>query len=152
MRARLEQYLESLFFDVADTVKNKEMKDEVIQNTLDRFDDAVAEGMSEEAAFNLAVGAMGDVRELLEQADTDVRAVFSEEASENKGNKGLFWESFYRVLTVLLWTGTLLLYLGLSLLSKAWHITWLLVPISFSFHRLLRAVFDWIGGRKNEKK
>ena len=44
---------------------SEEIKQEILQNTLDRFDDLVAQGKSPEAAYRLAISGIGDISEIL---------------------------------------------------------------------------------------
>lgn len=62
MREQLIQYVNLLFAGVPDS---EEMKQEILQNTLDRYDDLVAQGKSPEAAYRLAISGIGDINELL---------------------------------------------------------------------------------------
>ena len=63
MRERLIQYVELLF---AGAPNSTEIKQEILQNTLDRFDDLVAQGKTEEAAYRLAIAGIGDINEILD--------------------------------------------------------------------------------------
>lgn len=62
MREQLIQYVELLFAGASDS---EEIKQEILQNTLDRFDDLVAQGKSPEAAYRLAITGIGDINEIL---------------------------------------------------------------------------------------
>lgn len=62
MRQQLIQYVDLLFAGAADA---EDMKQEILQNTLDRYDDLVAQGKSEEAAYRLAISGIGDISEIL---------------------------------------------------------------------------------------
>lgn len=62
MREQLAQYVDLLF---AGSDGAEEIKQEILQNTLDRFDDLVARGSTEEAAYRQAIAGIGDVSELL---------------------------------------------------------------------------------------
>lgn len=62
MREQLIQYVNLLFAGAADC---DEIKQEILQNTLDRFDDLVAQGKSPEAAYRLAIAGIGDINEIL---------------------------------------------------------------------------------------
>lgn len=62
MRERLTQYVELLF---AGAPGAEEMKQEILQNTLDRYDDLISQGKTEEAAYRLAISGIGDINELL---------------------------------------------------------------------------------------
>lgn len=62
MREQLIQYVNLLFAGVSDS---EDIKQEILQNTLDRFDDLVAQGKSQEAAYRLAISGIGDISEIL---------------------------------------------------------------------------------------
>ena len=62
MREQLAQYVDLLF---AGSDGAAEIKQEILQNTLDRFDDLVARGSTEESAYRQAIAGIGDVSELL---------------------------------------------------------------------------------------
>lgn len=62
MREQLEKYVELLF---AGNPGSEDMKHEILQNTLDKFDDYIAQGKSEEAAYRLAISGIGDISEIL---------------------------------------------------------------------------------------
>ena len=62
MREQLIQYVELLF---AGTKGCEDMKQEILQNTLDRYDDLIAEGKVPEAAYRLAISGIGDINEIL---------------------------------------------------------------------------------------
>ena len=62
MRNELIQYVQLLFAGLPDS---EDMKQEILQNTLDRYDDLIGQGKSPEAAYRLAISGIGDVNELL---------------------------------------------------------------------------------------
>ena len=62
MREQLIQYVNLLFAGAPDS---DEIKQEILQNTLDRFDDLVEQGKSPEAAYRLAISGIGDINEIL---------------------------------------------------------------------------------------
>lgn len=62
MRDKLEQYVNLLFAGAADC---EDIRQEILQNTLDRYDDLIAEGKVPEAAYRLAITGIGDVNEIL---------------------------------------------------------------------------------------
>lgn len=64
MREQLRSYVELLFAGNADC---EDMKQEILQNTLERYDDLIGQGKSPEAAYRLAISGIGDVSELLGQ-------------------------------------------------------------------------------------
>ena len=62
MREQLIQYVELLF---AGAKNCEDVKQEILQNSLDRYDDLIAEGKVPEAAYRLAITGIGDINEIL---------------------------------------------------------------------------------------
>lgn len=62
MREQLIQYVELLFAGAKDC---EDIRQEILQNTLDRYDDLIAEGKVPEAAYRLAITGIGDINEIL---------------------------------------------------------------------------------------
>ena len=62
MREQLVQYVNLLFAGAQGTA---DIRAEILQNTLDRYDDLVAQGKSPEAAYRLAISGIGDISEIL---------------------------------------------------------------------------------------
>ena len=62
MREQLTQYVELLFAGAGDC---EDIKQEILQNTLDRYDDLIAQGKVPEAAYRLAIAGIGDINEIL---------------------------------------------------------------------------------------
>lgn len=62
MREQLIKYVELLF---AGTPNSYDMQQEILQNTLDRYDDLIDQGKTPEAAYRLAIAGIGDVGEIL---------------------------------------------------------------------------------------
>lgn len=68
MREQLIKYIEFLFKDAPE---KEDLKNEIMSNTLDKFDDLVSGGMSEETAFNCAVSGIGDISSLISQGKSE---------------------------------------------------------------------------------
>lgn len=62
MKDQLVRYIDLLF---AGAPQAGEIKQEILQNTLDRYDDLIAQGKSPEAAYRLAISGIGDINEIL---------------------------------------------------------------------------------------
>lgn len=65
MRNKLICYVNSIFEGIPDTPEVQELREEILQNTLDRYDEECARGVSETVAYNVAVMSIGDTDELL---------------------------------------------------------------------------------------
>lgn len=77
MRQKLINYIEFLFKDAPEQA---DLKNEIMLNSLDKFDDMVSGGMSEDDAFNSAVSGIGDISTLLGEGR-------NKELVTNKSNK-----------------------------------------------------------------
>lgn len=206
MREQLIQYVNLLFAGVPDC---EDMKQEILQNTLDRYDDLIAEGKVPEAAYRLAISGIGDINELLGTAPKNSAAPQSRKPDEADtgrkkllraiavalyilcpvpllllGNMGNDWMAivglcilltFVAVATVLMilgakkeespecpecpddrspdaelrksisnliWTVGLVAYFGISFLTGAWYITWLMFPIIGAVQGIVKAIPD----------
>ena len=62
MREQLIQYVTLLFAGANDC---EDIRQEILQNTLDRYDDLIAQGKVPEAAYRLAISGIGDISEIL---------------------------------------------------------------------------------------
>ena len=199
MREQLIQYVSLLF---AGAENCEDTRQEILQNTLDRYDDLIAQGKSEEAAYRLAITGIGDVSEILGRNDTVPAAV--PEPKKNTDNDTLMKKllraiavglyilcplplivlcemgmeifglcgllCFVAVATMLMilgakkqdspekedadepksemgksvssliWAIGLAVYLILSFLTGAWHITWVIFPILGAINALVCAL------------
>lgn len=73
MRDQLTQYVNLLFAGNTDV---EDIRMEILQNTLDRYDDLISQGKTPEAAYRLAISGIGDIGELL---DGQTEPVYSRE-------------------------------------------------------------------------
>ena len=62
MREQLTKYVELLF---AGAPNAHDIQQEILQNTLDRYDDLITQGKSPEAAYSLSISGIGDISEIL---------------------------------------------------------------------------------------
>jgi hypothetical protein len=65
MEEKLRRYIDGLFQEVPQTKSVVELKEEMLQNLIEKYMDLINEGKSEEAAFNIAVAGIGDINELV---------------------------------------------------------------------------------------
>lgn len=93
MNEKLRNYIESLFEDAPKSKQAVELKEEILQNTIDKYNDLLAEGKGEEASFNIAVAGIGDVSELLNNlraADYAANQYTKAEIEASKKRSALF--------------------------------------------------------------
>jgi len=88
MRERLTAHVRNLFQGAADTPRNRDLEEEILQNTLDRYDDLIADGVSPESAYAQAVANIGNIGSLLEQPV--YRPQTGPEAPRHSGRRGIW--------------------------------------------------------------
>lgn len=217
MREQLIQYVNLLF---AGAQGADEIRAEILQNTLDRYDDLLAQGKSPEAAYRLAISGIGDINEILgnaPQAAVSPAPVMNNPAEpeteadiKRKKTRGIAiamyilcaipilildefglgtlgvcltlalvaCATYLMIITgkrddddeedekgsqvsspkqelkksvgSLIWAIGLALYLIVSFMTGAWHITWILFPIIGCVTGLINAIIDLREANKNE--
>lgn len=80
MREQLIQYVQLLFAGTSDT---DEIQQEILQNTLDKYDDLIRQGKSPESAYRLAISGIGDINEIL-TTDSPALPIPATEPANNK--------------------------------------------------------------------
>ncbi len=66
MKANIRAHVENLFSSAPATHRARELKEEIIANLSERYDDLIAQGMDEDGAYRTALNGIGDVDELIE--------------------------------------------------------------------------------------
>lgn len=75
MNEKLRIYIDNLFENAPKSVRAVELKEEMYQNLTDKYNDLIAEGKSEESAYNIAVASIGDVQSLIDGLSGEKREV-----------------------------------------------------------------------------
>lgn len=83
MREQLIRYVDLLF---AGAPNAQDVKQEILQNTLDRYDDLLQQGKSPEAAYSLAISGIGDISEILGSSAEQIPAVQSPHLDPAQGS------------------------------------------------------------------
>lgn len=65
MNEKIRLYVNELFEDTPNTKKVNDLKDEIISNANDKYNDFISEGKSEKEAFDKVIQEIGNVDELL---------------------------------------------------------------------------------------
>ncbi len=65
MNSKIKNYVEVLFTDIPSTRKSQELKEEILSNLNEHFEEHLREGKSENQAYTEALGDLGDIDELL---------------------------------------------------------------------------------------
>lgn len=91
MNEKLQKHIDELFKNAPVTRQTVEIKEEILQNTQDRYNDLLAEGKSEESAYNIAVAGIGDVEHLIDSmiAPMSSSGYTKEEIRKNQSRRSL---------------------------------------------------------------
>ena len=84
MNNKLKDYIDALFASAPKTMQTQELKEEMLQNLTDKYNDLIAEGKSEEQAYRIAISSIGDVSALIEGIDADKGQASQPEANRAK--------------------------------------------------------------------
>lgn len=87
MKDKLRNFIESLFEDAPKNKQTIELKEEMLQNLIDKYNDLVDSGKSSEAAYNIATASIGDIHELIRQIEKREENNLLFEQNYDKGRK-----------------------------------------------------------------
>lgn len=203
MRGQLAKYVELLF---AGTTGTYEIQQEIMQNTLDKYDDLVAQGKTPEAAYRLAISGIGDINEIIgQEAPTTSEIPLTQPENTSSSHKllraiaiGLYilcavplfladdstlglcitlvivaaataimvyigkeksktlsanyqnvpaeyppsGGNGYNIARGIIWGGGISLYVAVSLITRAWWITWMIFPILACIQGVITGIFE----------
>lgn len=71
MEPKIRAYVDELFAGSTPSRKSVELKEEMIQNLTEKYNDLIAEGKTPEAAYNIAIAGIGDISDLLRDLEKD---------------------------------------------------------------------------------
>lgn len=84
MQEKIRKHIMELFADAPRTRKAKELREEMTQNAMEKYQDLVGEGHSEEEAFRNVIASIGDVSELFDGLKEQDPLTLSEEERKKK--------------------------------------------------------------------
>ncbi|MDE7323317.1 MAG: permease prefix domain 1-containing protein [Lachnospiraceae bacterium] len=84
MKEKIRQHFNLIFTDAPKTRKAIELKEEMMQSAMDKFDDMVADGYSAEDAYENVIHSIGDVTELFPTVEEKNLLVLSEKDRKKK--------------------------------------------------------------------
>lgn len=73
MKEKLRNHIENLFSDATQNRKVVELKEELLSNSIIKYEDLIANGEEPEAAFKSVVSGIGDIDSLLKQFSSPVQ-------------------------------------------------------------------------------
>lgn len=93
MHSKLRMYVESLFDKVQRTKEVVELREEILQNVIDKYEDLIKEGMSEDEAYHTAISGIGDVDDLLSSMGVKPQDMQAENTGQYSSDSGMFQKS-----------------------------------------------------------
>lgn len=84
MKEKIQKHIDGLFTGAPKTRKALELKEELIQNAIEKYEDLIGEGYREEDAFQNVVSSIGDVTELFEAVEEKNLLTLSEADRKKK--------------------------------------------------------------------
>ena len=63
---RIRAYLEHAFADAPKTRRVEDLREELFSNLVEKYNDRLRQGMSEEDAYNAVIRSIGDIDELID--------------------------------------------------------------------------------------
>ena len=88
MEDKLKKYVEGIFEEAPKTKKAVDLKEEIIANLLDKYNDLKTSGKTDEDSYNIAVASIGNIEELVNSLKEP--NMFSDEAQEKQRKKSAF--------------------------------------------------------------
>ncbi|GHU81439.1 hypothetical protein AGMMS50284_1240 [Clostridia bacterium] len=83
MENRLRNHINVVFSNMPQTQNTLEVKEEILQNLIEKYHDLIAEGKNEETAYSIAVASIGDVSRLFEGAQNASQAELQKQKSRS---------------------------------------------------------------------
>lgn len=96
---KLKQYVDLLF---AGTDNCDDIKEEILQNTIDRYQDLIDQGKTPEAAYRLAISGIGDINEILGRSAPVSESSVKPTVAASKNTKPI-WKKVLQSIAVFLY-------------------------------------------------
>lgn len=81
---RIEEYIEKQFSEHAMTTETEELKNEILNNCRERYEECVNAGMSESEAEETVLNTVGNLNDLIEEVASDSHALTVKEETDSK--------------------------------------------------------------------
>ena len=152
MEQRIRTHLDQLFAHAPADSRVREIKQEIYMNTVDRYHDLLAEGKSDELAYEEVIGSIGDIRELLKTLGngvTDQETIMPPAPHKVRGKSRR--KVIREHLDTILWMIMLTLYFIISFHTMAWFITWIMFLITSALQNVMHAIMDYVAVGKQDE-
>lgn len=150
MEKKIIRYVEGVFAEVPETDRTQRIKDEIIQNLLDKYSDLLKSGKSEEDAYAIAISSGGDLSGIVADLKGETMhynynyekqfcKVYEKEYAREKKKLSSF--------NSLLWPTATCFYLLFSILLGGWHYSWIIFLITTT----VSSAFKFFTVKSNQK-
>lgn len=109
---KLKNYVEKLFEGYKNTKKIKELKDELIANLIEKYNDLLAKGQTEKKAYETVIDGIGDISELVDNLEE------SSVLNPNYYQKYREKRAKYIAIAVMMYIGSVIPVIAFSLLGE----------------------------------
>lgn len=89
MNRRLVEFINQLFLQTPNTAYVAELKEEMLVNLNDRYEDLLVQGKSQDEAYVIVTSSVGDLRELLSGLDESVVAITTKDLETRRKKSAL---------------------------------------------------------------
>ena len=150
MRDQINNYLDKIFAQAPCTQKAIDMKEAILADVLEKYDDMIADGMNPQEAYRRAISGIGDLDHLIAElrreqgCDTPPPAPEPIKFDDRRGNRRTAYRSIRDAVNIMI----VVVYFLVSFASGAWYITWVIFLIGAAINHIISAIFDLLGGGK----
>ncbi len=97
MKAKLKDYIDTIFTDAPNTYRAFELKEEMYTDLCEKYDDLISEGKTPASAYHAVISGVGDISELIEELKKDVPGYSAPSSSDpqNENKSGTQRPQFY---------------------------------------------------------
>lgn len=142
MKNKIKKYVENIFDETPKSKKANELKDELIANLVEKYDDLIEQGKTEEEAYNNVIASIGDINELVS------------EINENSSNSAIVYidkerkrNAKYIAIAVMLY---ILSVVPIIYFDYAWGMAEIGVVLMFIMIALATALLVYVGVSKTK--
>lgn len=150
MRDQINIYLDKLFAQAPCTQKAVDMKEAILADVLEKYDDMIADGMKPQEAYQRAISGIGDLERLI----ADLRREQGGDVPPKREQERIRFDTSnskrataYRSIRSAVRLLTVVLYFLISFATHAWYITWVMFLIGMAVNHVIAAIFDLTGGK-----
>ncbi len=137
MKEKMSKHIDMLFETAPKTRKALELKEELLTNSFERYDDLVADGISPEDAYENVIYSMGNVSELFFGLDDMNASQVIAEVNRDTERTNSIKSSMFAVL----WSTIIMLYFLISFVTYDWYITWIIFLVGLCLHTIIELIF-----------